>query len=225
VNGTAVFANNIGIPLDLATIFAAVVVISFAATTMDTGVRLQRYVIQEIGELLHIRALSRNLSVATTIAVLIPLAMALLPGGGEAGYTFGVLWQLFGTTNQLTAGLALSVIAVWVTRSGRNPVAVLIPLAFLLVMTTWALILNLRNFVRDDQWVLAPLDALIFVLAIWLMVEAAMSLRNAFRDRGLEGATEAGDADAVAKANPDVADSDVATSDRPLGGPTGGDGR
>src|SRR5690606_38177315 len=34
VNGVAVFANNLGIPLDLAVIFAAVVVISFAATTM-----------------------------------------------------------------------------------------------------------------------------------------------------------------------------------------------
>jgi carbon starvation protein len=182
VNGVAEFANNLAIPLDIATIFAAVVVISFAATTMDTGVRLQRYVIQEIGELIHVRALSRNLTVATTVAVVIPLAMALLPGGGEAGYTFGVLWQLFGTTNQLTAGLALSVIAVWVTRRGRNPVALLVPLVFLLAMTTWALIINLRNFVRDEQWVLAPLDLVIFVLAVWLIAEAALSLRAAFRE-------------------------------------------
>ena len=182
VAGVAEFANNIGIPLDLAAVFAAVVVISFAATTMDTGVRLQRYVIQEIGELLRIRVLARNLTVATTIAVVIPLVMALLPGGGEAGYTFGVLWQLFGTTNQLTAGLALSVIAVWVTRRGRNPIAVLVPLVFLLTMTTWALILNLRNFVEADQWVLAPLDLVIFVLAIWLIVEAAMALRKAYRE-------------------------------------------
>ena len=183
VNGVAEFANNLGVPLDLAAVFAAVVVISFAATTMDTGVRLQRYVVQEIGELTGIRALARNLSLATTVAVVIPLAMALLPGGGEAGYTFGVLWQLFGTTNQLTAGLALAVVAVWVTRRGRNPVAVLAPLVFLLVMTTWALVLNLRNFVEDEQWVLAPLDAIIFVLAIWLVVEAALSLRSAFADR------------------------------------------
>ncbi|MGI8947184.1 MAG: carbon starvation CstA family protein, partial [Ornithinimicrobium sp.] len=35
VNGVAAFANNLGIPFDLAVIFAAVVVISFAATTMD----------------------------------------------------------------------------------------------------------------------------------------------------------------------------------------------
>ena len=77
------FANNIGIPLDLATIFAAVVVISFAATTMDTGVRLQRYVVQEIGEIIKVRALARNLTLATTVAVLIPLAMALLRRSGE----------------------------------------------------------------------------------------------------------------------------------------------
>jgi carbon starvation protein len=183
VRGVAEFANNLGVPLDLATIFAAVVVISFAATTMDTGVRLQRYVVQEIGELTGARVLSRNLTLATAIAVLIPLGMALLPGGGEAGYTFGVLWQLFGTTNQLTAGLALSVIAVWVTRSGRNPTAVLVPLVFLLTMTSWALIKNLQNFIEAEQWVLAPLDAIIFVLAIWLIVEAALSLRTAFRER------------------------------------------
>ncbi|MGY2065779.1 carbon starvation CstA family protein [Blastococcus sp. SYSU DS0619] len=220
VAGTAQFANNIGIPLELAGVFAAVVVISFAATTMDTGVRLQRYVIQEIGELVKVRALARNLTVATTLAVVIPLAMALIPGEGEAGYTFGVLWQLFGTTNQLTAGLALSVIAVWVTRRGRNPVAVLVPLAFLLVMTTWALILNLRNFVEDEQWVLAPLDAIIFVLALWLMVEAGLALRAAFRDRGTVAPTEGGEPDAVALANPETG-----TSDRPLGGPSGNDRR
>lgn len=202
VNGVAEFANNLGVPLDLAAVFAAVVVISFAATTMDTGVRLQRYVVQEIGELTGIRALARNLSLATTVAVVIPLAMALLPGGGEAGYTFGVLWQLFGTTNQLTAGLALAVVAVWVTRRGRNPVAVLAPLVFLLVMTTWALVLNLHNFVEDEQWVLAPLDAIIFVLAIWLVVEAALSLRSAFADRR-GGPADDGADPVVARADPE----------------------
>ncbi|MCV2489920.1 carbon starvation protein A [Geodermatophilus sp. YIM 151500] len=205
VNGVAQFANNLAIPLDLATIFAAVVVISFAATTMDTGVRLQRYVVQEIGELAGIKPLARNLTLATTVAVVIPLVMALLPGGGEAGYTFGVLWQLFGTTNQLTAGLALAVVAVWVVRGGRNPVAVLVPLVFLLVMTSWALVVNLRNFVQAGQWVLAPLDAIIFVLAVWLVVEAALALRGAYRQPRVPsggGPTGTGAPSAVSKANP-----------------------
>jgi carbon starvation protein len=187
VNGVAQFANNLGVPLDLAAIFAAVVVISFAATTMDTGVRLQRYVVQEIAEAVNFRPLQRNLTLATTVAVVVPLAMALLPGGGEAGYTFGVLWQLFGTTNQLTAGLALAVVAVWLVRNKRNPTAVLVPLVFLLAMTTWALLVNLRRFVEQGQWVLAPLDLVIFVLAVWLIIEAALALRGAVRGEPARG--------------------------------------
>jgi carbon starvation protein len=86
---------------------------------------------------------------------------------------------LFGTTNQLTAGLALAVIAGWVLRNNRNPVAQIIPLTFLLIMTTWALLLNLRDFVRDGDWILAPLDAVILVLAGWLIVEAVLAIRKA----------------------------------------------
>lgn len=182
VNGVGVFANNLGVPLDLAIIFAAVVVISFAATTMDTGVRLQRYIVQEIAEISGWHKLARNLTLSGLVAVAIPLAMALIPGGGDAGYTFGVLWRLFGTTNQLTAGLALTVIAVWVLRMKRNPLPAVVPLVFLLGMTTWALFSQFWDFVQAETWserfVLAPLDAVIFVLAIWLIVEAAMALRG-----------------------------------------------
>ncbi|WP_051325778.1 carbon starvation CstA family protein [Glycomyces tenuis] len=183
VNGVAVFANNIGIPMDYAVIFAAVVVISFAATTMDTGVRLQRYVVQEIAELAGWRRLANNLTLAGIIAVAVPLGLALLPGGDDAGYAFGVLWQLFGTTNQLLAGLALAVIAVWVTKRRANPTVLLVPLVFLVAMTTWALIVNLRNFVEAGEWVLAPLDAVIFLLALWMIVEAARALSSAWKDR------------------------------------------
>jgi carbon starvation protein len=193
VQGIAGFASHLGVPTDLGTIFAAVVVISFAATTMDTGVRLQRYIIQEIGDMVGttkdgqarrgpaggFRRATRNLTVVTAIAVAVPLALALAPGGGEDGFAFGRLWTLFGTTNQLTAGLALSVIAVYVTRRGRSALPQLIPLAFLLVMATWALWLNLVDFVREGDWVLAPLDTIILLLALWLIVEAVLGMRRA----------------------------------------------
>ncbi|MFW6009781.1 MAG: carbon starvation protein A [Actinomycetota bacterium] len=197
VQGIAGFAGHLGVPTEYGTIFAAVVVISFAATTMDTGVRLQRYIIQEIGELVGTRSsgesrggagvgfqrATRNLTTVTAIAVVVPLALALAPGGGEQGYAFGRLWTLFGTTNQLTAGLALSVIAVYVTRTGRNPLAQLVPLVFLLVMTTWALLQNLSDFITEGDWVLAPLDAIILGLAVWLIVEAFLSMRRAQASR------------------------------------------
>ncbi|MFC4868520.1 carbon starvation protein A [Streptomonospora arabica] len=197
VNGVAGFAGNLGVPLSVGAVFAAIVVISFAATSMDTGVRLQRYIIQEIAEISGFRPLARNLTAATSVAVLIPLALALVPGN----FAFGTLWQLFGTTNQLTAGLALSVIAVWVTKKSRNPIAVLVPLVFLVIMTTWALVINLIGFVSSgdpmQMFLLAPLDVAIFVLAVWLIVEAAIALRRAFAQRGT-GAPEAASADETA---------------------------
>jgi carbon starvation protein len=178
--GVAGFASNLGIPVGYGTVFAAVVVISFAATTLDTGIRLQRYVIQEIGEIARNRTLSQNIMLATTLAVIFPLGLALAPSGGETGtLAFGRLWTLFGTTNQLTAGLALSVVAVWVTKNGRSAMAQIVPLTFLLFMTVWALIINLREFIASGDWLLAPLDVAIFVLAVWLIVEAVRAIRSA----------------------------------------------
>jgi carbon starvation protein len=193
VQGIAGFASHLGVPTNLGTIFAAVVVISFAATTMDTGVRLQRYILQEIGDMVGtrrdgeprrgaaggFRRATRNLTIVTAIAVAVPMSLALAPGGGEDGFAFGRLWTLFGTTNQLTAGLALSVIAVYVTKRGRSALPQLIPLVFLLVMTVWALWLNLVDFVREGDWILAPLDTIILVLAVWLIVEAVLGMRRA----------------------------------------------
>jgi carbon starvation protein len=181
VNGVAGFAGNLGVPEAWGLVFAAVVVVSFAATTLDTGVRLQRYIIQEIGEIIRIPVLQRSIWLGTVLAVAFPLFLALAPGE----LAFGRLWLLFGTTNQLTAGLALSVIAVWVLRNNRNPIAQMVPLVFLLAMTTWALILNTRDFFADRDFFLGPLNVLIFLLAVWLIVEAMMALRRA-RELGIE---------------------------------------
>lgn len=184
VTGTGHFLSNLGIPATLGATFAAVVVITFAGTTMDTGIRLQRYILAEISELAGLKALSSRVNLLTTLAVLIPLGLALVPGGegaGGKGFAFGRLWTLFGTTNQLTAGLALSVIAVWVLARNRNPLAAIVPLVFLLFMTTWALLLNLVDFYQNGDWLLLVMDAAIFVLAAWLIVEAVTALN---RQRG-----------------------------------------
>ena len=174
VQGVAGFVSNFGIPVELGAIFASLVVISFAATTMDSGVRLQRYIFQEIGEIVGMRWMKENLNLVTVLAVLVPLLLAL-----DAELAFGRLWVLFGTTNQLTAGLALSVVAVWVLTKGRNPLAQIIPLAFLLTMTTWALFLQLGNLWEARDWLLLVIDAIIFVLAVWLVIEAVTALRRA----------------------------------------------
>jgi len=190
VNGIAHFIGHLGPSESLGAIFAAVIVISFAATSLDTSVRLQRYVIQEVAEIAGRHRLNKNVMGATSVAVLLGIGMALLPGGGEKGYAFGRLWQLFGTTNQLMAGLALSVIGVWVIKQKRNPLAIVIPLVFLLTMTSWALLENLKNLIDERDWVLAPMDALIFGCALWLIVEATRAFWQTWSANKLEEQTE-----------------------------------
>ena len=184
VNGVGVLAEGIGIPHRVATIFAAVVVISFAATTLDTSVRLQRYIIAELGVEYRLKMI-QNRWVATFIAV---ASCALLALGLDRGAGGMRLWPLFGTTNQLLAGLSLLVLTLFLFKLGRRIWVTAIPMAFLLVMTTWAMVLNLVRFVTSDQVLLATVGGAIFVLELWLLFEGAAAVRRLMVGR--RGATD-----------------------------------
>ncbi len=186
VNGIGVLAQGVGIPQQVAVIFAAVVVISFAATTMDTGVRLQRYIITELAAEYKIKSLANRWS-ATLLAVVSCSVLALSADRGAGGMR---LWALFGTTNQLTAALSLLIITLFLVKLGRSAWITAVPMAFLLFMTTWAMIGNLIRYWTNSQTVLLGVGAVIFVLELWLIFEASIALRRAFSDRAKTSVTE-----------------------------------
>jgi carbon starvation protein len=176
VNGVGVLAEGVGLPHEVAVIFAAVVVISFAATTMDTGVRLQRYIVEEIGA--HYRIpLLQNGVFAAVIAVAAVAALALGVDRGAGGMR---IWPLFGTTNQLTGALTLLVVTIVLLSLKRNAWVTGVPMVFLFFMTTWAMVDQLGQHFRD-QWLLFGLGAVIFALELWLIVEAVAAIRHAVR--------------------------------------------
>jgi carbon starvation protein len=179
VNGVGVLAEGIGIPHQVAVIFAAVVVISFAATTMDTGVRLQRYIVSELGAEYGI-AIARNRWVATLVAVASCAVLALGIDRGAGGMR---LWPLFGTTNQLTGALSLLVLTLFLLKLKRPIWVTVIPLAFLLFMTTWAMVVNLIRYFTESHALLLGVGGVIFVLEIWLIFEAVGAIRRS-RVRG-----------------------------------------
>jgi carbon starvation protein len=174
VNGVGVLAEGLGIPHAVATIFAAVVLISFAATTMDTGVRLQRYIVSELGAQYRV-AFVQNRWVATSIAVVSCGVLALGVDRGAGGMR---LWPLFGTTNQLTAGLSLLVVTLFLLRLQRPIWVTAIPMAFVLVMTTWAMVLNLIRYWTESHALLLGVGGAIFVLELWLVFEAIVAIRK-----------------------------------------------
>ena len=80
-----------------------------------------------------------------------------------------VLWPLFGTVNQLLAGLALLVVTVWLFRRGTSVVFTAVPMVFVLFMTGWAMLLNLRAFAAATNWLLVVVGAAVFVLELLII--------------------------------------------------------
>ncbi len=164
VEGGANFIHALGIPIALATGIIAVLVASFAATTLDTATRLQRYVVQELGQTLNIKPLT-NKYTATFIAVSLGAAVAMIPAPGKPMGTGGlILWPLFGATNQLLAGLALMVIFFYLWRRKIKVWFVAIPMVIMLIMPAWALLWQLFN--QDSGWA-HPLLAMVRGDTVW----------------------------------------------------------
>ena len=179
--GGTLLANGLGLPAELGGTILAVMAILFAGTTMDTGLRLQRFVIQEAGELAGMKV---NTLVGTLIAV--GVCMALAFGAGSDGTGGMVIWPLFGTTNQLLAGLTLAIVVVILTQLRRPTWPVLIPLVFVTAMSLWAALLQLKSLFTSQKWLLFCMDAIIVVATIWVIVEAVGAISRARKEAPLE---------------------------------------
>jgi carbon starvation protein len=169
VDGAANMLGTLGIPKGVALVIMGVFVASFAATTLDTATRIQRYVISELFGGLKITALT-NRYTATVVAVGSALVLAFATGAGGAGAL--KLWPLFGATNQTLAALALIIITLYLERRGGLKWLVPgIPAVFMAVMTIWAVILNQVNFLGAHNILLTIINICILITAVWIAVE------------------------------------------------------
>ena len=162
--GGARIVETLGISRAMALNILAVFMVSFASTTIDTATRLQRYVISEFGDSIGQKWLD-NKYIAAGLAVVSAYLMAFR---GSAN----VIWPLFGATNQLIAGLALLTVTVYLAENNKPTVYTMIPMIFMVFMTTWGMVGNFRNYLAAGNTLLAVIDGIIIVLEVWMIVEA-----------------------------------------------------
>ncbi len=181
VRGGATFVGALGIPIETARTFMAVMVIAFAATSLDTGARIQRLVLAELGEAYGLAPLS-NRFVASGLGVGAALLLAVTQGDGQGGLA---LWPLFGTTNQLVAGVTLLIVSVWLKRQGRPYVYTLVPMIAVAAVTAWAMAGNLIDYYArfETLWLLSLSGTLILALDLWILFEGLQVLRSASPSR------------------------------------------
>ena len=172
IGGAANIIDTLGFPRFLGTAVMGVFVASFAGTTLDTSVRLQRYVVAELASDLRLPFLT-NRWAATTFAVLTAAGLAFATGANGAGAM--ALWPLFGAANQTLAALALLVTTLYLRKQeGLKYLVTGIPCVIMLVITNYAMVLNQIGFMRaeDPNGLLIFLGAVIFGLALWMTFEA-----------------------------------------------------
>ena len=181
INGGARFVGSIGIPVETAQTFMAVVIIAFAATSLDTGARIQRLVIAELGELYGVKALS-NRYLAGGLGIGAALLLAVTQGGGQGGLA---LWPLFGTTNQLVAGVTLLIVSIWLKKLGRQVAYTLVPMILIGGVTVFAMAGNLIDYFAnfEELWLLAVVGSIVLVLDIWVVLEGMKVLSSTTRSR------------------------------------------
>ena len=170
-----------GIPYNIALTIMGVFLVSFAATTMDSATRIQRYVVSELAQAYKLPVLAKP-HPATLIAVCSAFILAFHNGVGLVEVKKGALslWPLFGTVNQLMAAMALLVITVFLAWRKIPSFVTAIPLIFMVIISGWAMIYNLYKFMSNSNWLLFVVGLAVFLLEIWMIFETLIVLKKIF---------------------------------------------
>jgi carbon starvation protein len=180
-NGLGNFLSAIGLPYEIGKSFGILAVSTFLLTTLDTSTRLGRYIFEEF---FNLKGKGARL-LATVVTLAMPLGfnfMVLHDASGNIIPAWQAVWPVFGSTNQLLAGLALMVVFVWLSKKGKPTFFVLIPMLFMLVMTIWALI---QLVYQSGFTIIGSIAFILLCLSIVLIIEAA---RTVFRPDSLKEA-------------------------------------
>ena len=188
VDGAANFLKSLGLSSEFAIALMGVFVASFAATTLDTACRLQRYVIQELASTMGTKKnpfkLFQNKHAATILAVVLAFSVAATPAPGadwsiqNAGKGGLNLWPLFGATNQLLAGLAFLVILFWMRRRKISLWFILIPAVFMLLLPGMAMSIELfkdGGWIDKKNYLLVTFGLATLALELWMIIEAIIA--------------------------------------------------
>ncbi|MAQ74031.1 MAG: carbon starvation protein A [Candidatus Marinimicrobia bacterium] len=173
VLGGGALLTSIGLSEPLANTLMAVLVISFAATTLDTATRIQRFILNEFGKATEVEILS-NRYIATLIAIIPAVLMAFWnitdPGSGVIRQAGWVLWPIFGASNQMLAALTLMVLTLYYWQKKKPILPLLIPMLVIMAVTLSALLTNAVKFYGVNG-TLFILNLILITLIFWMIYE------------------------------------------------------
>lgn len=125
----------------VAVVLGILMVEGFVVTTLDSAVRLCRYLLEEFWQYVfdgQAPAMLRRPVVNTAMAVALMVGFAL-------SSTIRQMWPVFGAGNQLLGALALITVTVWLAQRARSFAFAIVPAVFMVITTIAALVLLART--------------------------------------------------------------------------------
>ncbi|MCA8949456.1 MAG: carbon starvation protein A [Planctomycetes bacterium] len=173
--GVGSFLHELGIPLQFAVTFGMLAFATFVYDTLDVCTRLARYLWTEFtGWKTRTSGI-----VGTVISLVLPLwfvTQTVTDESGRAIPAYKVIWPLFGSTNQLLAGLTLVGLSLWLANTGRPVLLrwlVGVPMVFMMGMTISALTIQITE-AQNAQ--IGGVAVVLLVLALWITGEAVVAM-------------------------------------------------
>jgi carbon starvation protein len=166
--------KSLGFPVYFGIIFGVVMVEGFIATTLDTAVRLNRYLFEELWSVLFknppkiMKTYLFNAALAVVIMYFLAKSNAL-----------NKIWPIFGAGNQLLAALTLIAVSVWLLERKKNAWFAIIPGVFMLITTMIALVYMLvHSYIPTHNVTLMVADILMLALSVGTVVITINDLRK-----------------------------------------------
>lgn len=153
--------HGFGLPVAFGTIFGMLLLEGFIVTSLDTAVRLNRYLFEELWHVVFSRppAILRYYMFNSGLAVVLMFCLA-------RNNTVATIWSIFGTANQLLAALSLLAVSFWLLNNGRRVWYTIIPACFMLVTTISMLVILLTtNYLPNANYPLIVAGILLLCLS------------------------------------------------------------
>ncbi len=171
------------IPIALGSVFGILMVEGFVVTTLDTAVRLNRYLFEELWGLIFkkVPALLKKFLFNSALAVILMWVLAYFN-------TFAALWPIFGTANQLLAALSLIAVSTWLYVRARKNLITVIPAVFMILTTTASLvILLLTKYIPQMNVTLLVADVLLLLLSLGVVFLSLKTMFALIKGKKLSG--------------------------------------
>ncbi len=137
-------------------VFAVIMLNSFVFTTLDTATRVGRYVVEDLTGIKN--------RVLSSLCVVVPALILAISGHWKA------VWPLFGSANQLIAGMVLLMLWLFLLKMGKRPIVVLLSAIFMYLTVIFALYRKLVE-VFPDNLLLATISVVLLGLAVYMLFE------------------------------------------------------